>query len=79
MDGGNITPSAGNATASANSLSALSLSIARYTRASEKLYRKGAFLAENAARMRRRDGRQCLCITGGNPLKTRGKGIKKQP
>jgi len=57
MDGGNITPFAGNAAASANSLSALSLSIARYTRASEKLYRKGAFLAENAARMRRRDGR----------------------
>jgi len=57
MDGGSITPFAGNAAASANSLSALSLSIARYTRASEKLYRKGAFFAENAARMRRRDGR----------------------
>lgn len=55
--GVNTMSFAENAAAIASRVSALQLSIARNMRVSEKLYRKGAFFAENVACRRRCTGR----------------------
>jgi hypothetical protein len=75
--GGSITLFAGNAAILANSLTALPSVNAGNTRANEKLYRKGALFAENAACTRRYAGRQGLSITGGNRFNTQGKKAEK--
>jgi hypothetical protein len=77
--GGSTTTFAGSAATIANSLTVQSSVSAGNTRASEKLYRKGAFIAQNAACARRYAGRQGLSIAGGYLSHTRGNGINFTP
>ena len=70
---------AGNASILANSLSVPPSANAGNMRASGKLYRKGAFFAENTACARRYAGRQGLSITGACIFNTREKSIKITP
>jgi hypothetical protein len=77
--GGSITPFAGSAAKPANSLTVLSSANAGNTRAIRKLYRKGAFFAENAACARQYAGRQYLSITKAYSFHMRGKSVKITP
>jgi len=79
MGGGNITAFAGNASILASRVTAPLSANAGNMRASEKLYRKGAFFAEIIACARRYAGRRYVPITGACTFNTRGKGIKITP
>jgi len=77
--GGNTTPFALNAATTANNHTALLSANARTMRASEELYRFGAFFAGLFACERRYAGRQCLSIAGAVRTLQRKKPSKSIP